>query len=248
MKKNLLFIFSLLYLSPLLSPVYAKKVLMVVTNHEKLGTTGKKTGYFFSELTHPYFKFKEANIEVDFASPLGGIAPMDPKSLKLDDPYNKRFYKNKNLMNKLQNTLSLKEVNPKDYEAIIFTGGHGTMWDFPASKDLKKVTEHIYNEGGVVAAVCHGPAALVNLKRKDGAFLISGVNVTAFSNTEEDLVELTDQMPFLLESELKRKGALFSKAEPWKEKVVVDKRIVTGQNPASASKLGEEVIKLIQKK
>ena len=224
-----------------------KSVLLVVTNHKKLGTTGKMTGYYLPEVTHPYYKFVEAGLKVTFASPKGGKAPMDPKSLDLKDPYNKKFYENKELMKQLDNTIALKDVDPSDYGAIVFAGGHGTMWDFTNSKDLNNVAENIYSNGGVVAAVCHGPAALVNLKGKNGKPLISGVKVTGFTNEEEEIVKLTNQMPFLLETDLKKAGAVFEEAKPWQEKVVVDKRIVTGQNPASASKLGEEVVKLLRK-
>lgn len=222
-------------------------ILMVVTNHETLGTTEKKTGYYLPEVTHPYYKFKKAGFNVTFASPKGGDAPMDPKSLKLDDPLNKKFYENKKLMNQLKNTMALEKIDPNKYQAIVFAGGHGTMWDFPNSTSLNKVAESIYAKGGVIAAVCHGPAALVNLKNEKGEALIKGINVTGFTNKEEELVKLTSQMPFLLEDRLKQTGAKFIAAKPWQESVVVDKRIVSGQNPASASKLGEEVVKLLQK-
>lgn len=227
---------------------FGKNILMVVTNHKALGKTGKVTGYYLSEVTHPYEKFIKAGYKVTFASPEGGAAPMDPKSLKLDDPINKKFYENKKLMAELENTRALGSIDPKKYSAIVFAGGHGTMWDFPKSDDLNKVAEDIYNGGGIVAAVCHGPAALVNLKNKSGEPLIKNVKVTGFTNKEEELVKLTKEMPFLLEDKLKQKGAVFVGANPWQEKVVVDKRVVTGQNPASASKLGAEVVKLLEQK
>ncbi len=224
-----------------------KNVLLVVTNHSKLGKTGKKTGYYLAEVAHPYFKFVKAGLKVTFASPNGGHAPLDPTSLDLKDPENKKFYENKTLMKKLDNTVSLKNVNPKDYQAIVFAGGHGTMWDFPNSKKLNEVAENIYKNGGIVAAVCHGPAALVNLKRENGKYLIDGVKVAGFTNKEEEIVKLTKEMPFLLEDKLKDRGAIFEAAKPWQEKVVADKRIVTGQNPASASQLGKVVVDLLKK-
>jgi putative intracellular protease/amidase len=127
-----------------------------------------------------------------------------------------------------------------------FTGGHGTMWDFPNSKALKEVTKKIYEKGGVVAAVCHGPAALINVKLSNGKYLVSGKKIAAFTNEEEEIVKLTKQMPFLLESKLIERGASFQSTKAWQEKVVVDQRVVTGQNPASASRLGEEVVKLLK--
>ena len=220
---------------------------MVVTNHSDLVGTGKKTGYYFSEVTHPYYKFEKAGLSVDFASPKGGAAPMDPKSLDLKDPLNKKFYEDKKLMKGLENTLSHSSVNPKDYKAIVFSGGHGTMWDFADSQAVSKVSREIYESGGVVAAVCHGPAALVNIKLSNGDYLIKGKKVTGFTNEEEDIVQLSKYMPFMLEDKLKERGAQFEGAKAWSEKVVVDDRLVTGQNPASASELGSKVVELLSK-
>jgi putative intracellular protease/amidase len=224
-----------------------QKVLIVVTNHSTLGTTGKKTGYYLPEVSHPYYKLKSAGFKITFGSPEGGKAPMDPKSKDLKDPLNKRFFMNKKLMGKLDETVSLSDINAADFSAVVFTGGHGTMWDFPNSASLKKITVKIYENGGVVAAVCHGPAALVNIKLSNGKYLLYGKSVTGFTNEEEKIVKLTDQMPFLLESKMIERGANFKKGKAWEEKVVVDQRVVTGQNPASASKLGDEVVKLLRK-
>lgn len=225
----------------------SNKVLIVVTNHSDLVGTGKKTGYYLPEVSHPYYKFIKAGLEVDFASPKGGAAPMDPKSLDLKDPLNKKFYENKDLMGKLENTKSLKAVNPKEYKAIVFAGGHGTMWDFADSEAVSKVSREIYESGGIVAAVCHGPAALVNIKLSNGDYLIKGKKVTGFTNEEEDIVQLSKYMPFMLEDKLKERGALFEGAKAWSEQVVVDERIVTGQNPASASELGNKIVELLKK-
>ncbi len=245
MLKKIILLLSIIY-SGL---IYAdKNVLIVVTNHETLGKTGKKTGYYLPEVTHPYYKFKDAGFDVTFASPNGGYAPMDPKSLDLKDPYNKKFYENEKLMNKLKNTVSLKSVDASKFDAIVFAGGHGTMWDFPNSESLNSLTAKIYEKGGVVAALCHGPAALVNVKLKNGEYLIRNKKTTGFTNEEEEIVKLTNEMPFLLETKLKERGASFNGASPWSENVVVDNRLITGQNPASASKLGEEVVKLLNNK
>lgn len=227
---------------------FSKKVLIVVTNHSELGDTGVKTGYYLPEVTHPFYKFKEAGLKVDFASPKGGKAPMDEKSRDLSDPMNKKFLENSKLMKQLEQTIPLEKINPSDYAAIVFAGGHGTMWDFKDSKWVQKVTSRIYDEGGVVAAVCHGPAALVDIRLSSGEYLISGKSVTGFTNEEEEIVKLTKVMPFLLETSLKKRGASFSKASPWKSHVVVDQRVVTGQNPASAGELGKIVVDLIRKK
>jgi putative intracellular protease/amidase len=223
----------------------SKKVLIVVTNHSDLVGTDKKTGYYLPEVAHPYYKFKKAGLHVDFASPKGGVAPMDPKSLDLKDPENRKFYENKELMGQLENTKSLKNINPKEYRAIVFAGGHGTMWDFADSEEIAKVSREIYESGGVVAAVCHGPAALVNIKLSNGEYLIKGKKVTAFTNEEEDIVQLSKYMPFMLEDKLKERGAVFLGAKAWSEQVVVDGRIVTGQNPASASELGSKIVDLL---
>lgn len=245
MLKKIILLLSIIY-SGL---IYAdKNVLIVVTNHETLGKTGKKTGYYLPEVTHPYYKFKDAGFDVTFASPSGGYAPMDPKSLDLKDPYNKKFYENKKLMDKLKNTVSLENVDANKFDAIVFAGGHGTMWDFPNSESLNSLTANIYEKGGVVAALCHGPAALVNVKLKNGEYLIRNKKTTGFTNEEEEIVKLTKEMPFLLETKLKERGASFNGASPWSENVVVDNRLITGQNPASASKLGEEVVKLLNNK
>jgi len=214
------------------------KVLIVVTNHSDLVGTETKTGYYLSELTHPFYKFKKAGFEVEFASP-------DPKSLDLEDPLNKSFYENKELMRQLENTISLKNINPKKYKAIVFAGGHGTMWDFADSEAISEVSREIYESGGVVAAVCHGPAALVNIKLSSGDYLIKGKRVTGFTNIEEDIVQLSQFMPFMLEDKLKERGAIFEGAKAWTEQVVVDGRIVTGQNPASASELGRQVVDIL---
>lgn len=238
-----LFFFLILLSSSIYS---AERILIVVTNHSQLGNTGVKTGYYLSEVSHPYNNFTNNGFKVDFASPNGGFAPMDPKSRDLQDPLNKKFLSNKEAINSLKNTISLSNINPKLYKAIIFAGGHGAMWDFPNSKALNRVTADIYEAGGVVAAVCHGPAALVNVKLSNGKSLVTGKKVTGFSNEEESVVKLTKVMPFLLETKLKERGAIFFNNKPFEEKVVVDSRLVTGQNPASASKLSKEVIKIIK--
>lgn len=198
-----------------------KKALIVVTSHNKLGNTGRQTGYYLPEVTHPYFKLKEAGFEVDFVSPKGGKAPMDESSKDLEDPENRRFLEDPSLLKRLENTLAPAEIRASDYLAVLFAGGHGTMWDFPQDEWLSKIAATVYEQGGVVAAVCHGPAALINIRLANGRFLVDGKAVTGFSNDEEDAVKLSQLMPFLLESKLIERGARYSKAPLWQENVIV---------------------------
>ncbi|MBD3258552.1 type 1 glutamine amidotransferase domain-containing protein [candidate division GN15 bacterium] len=227
------------------------KVLIVVTSHGEMGDTGKETGFWMSEMTHPYKVITDAGYEVDIASIEGGKAPIDPRSIEGDnanDPANKMFLDNPDMMAKISNTMKLSDVTLTDYRAIVFAGGHGTMWDFPNSKAVQKMTAKMYESGGVVGAVCHGPAALVNVTLSDGTPLLKGKKVTAFTNEEEVAVELDKAVPFMLETKMKERGATFSGAGNWQSNVVVDGRLVTGQNPASAHELGKAVVRLLEQK
>jgi len=222
-----------------------KKILIVVTSHEELGNTGKKTGFYLSEVTHPYDVFTRAGYEVDFVSPKGGKAPMD--GVKLEDPLNKAFLDDPEKVKQVENTLQPSQIEPDDqYDAIFYAGGHGTMWDFPNNEELAQIAANIYDQGGVVGAVCHGPAGLVNIKLADGEYLIKGKTVSGFTNEEEAAVELTEAVPFLLESKLKEQGAEFSKAANFEAHVVTSDRLVTGQNPASAAGVAEQMLQLIE--
>lgn len=221
------------------------KVLIVLTSHSQLGHTGRPTGYYLSEATHPYYKLSAAGYQVEFASPQGGKAPMDPGSRDLSDPENARFLADAALSRKLETTLSSSQVKSKDYSAIIYAGGHGTMWDFPQNRSLAKLASKIYEKGGVVAAVCHGPAALLEIRLSGGRRLIEGRELTSFTNDEESAAGLTREMPFALETELSARGAVFRKAGAWARNVVVSGRLVTGQNPASAAGVGEAVAELL---
>lgn len=225
-----------------------KKVLIVVTSHDKLGTTGKNTGYYLSEVTHPYYQLEKAGFEIDIASPKSGKAPMDETSRDLSDKDNKRFLETPSLITKLNNTKLLANINANEYSAILFAGGHGTMWDFPTNPDISRIAASIYENGGIVAAVCHGPAALVNIQLANGKYLVDGKSLTAFTNDEEDKVNLTQVMPFLLEDKLIGRGADFKKAGLWEQHVIVSDRLVTGQNPASASRVGKEIANLLKSK
>jgi len=226
--------------------IASERVLFVVTSNDRLGTTGRETGYYFSEVTHPYFQIIDAGFEVDIASPKGGLAPMDPRSLKLKDLLNRRFIENPIHMSKLEQTLLLDNIVSNDYSAILFVGGHGGMWDFPQNEIIGELTANIYENGGIAAAVCHGPAALVDIKLSDDSYLVAGKALTSFTNAEEDVKNLTDEMPFLLESKLIERGAIFTKAGIWQEKVVVSDRLITGQNPASAEAVGKAIVTLLK--
>ena len=179
------------------------------------------------------------------ASIKGGKPPIDKDSLDFNDAINKKFWEDASFQDKLANTLKLDDVNPADFDAIFFAGGHGVMWDFADSAAIDKVTREIYERGGVVSAVCHGPAALVNVKLSDGSYLVAGKNLTAFTNGEEEAVQATDIVPFLLESKLKEHGAIHHAAANWSNHVIEDGRLVTGQNPASAAGVGDAVVKLL---
>lgn len=222
-----------------------KRALIVVTSHAKLGDTGKPTGYYLPEVAHPYAALVARGIEVDIASIAGGTAPLDPSSLQLNDPVNKQFWETPATRAKLEQTQPLSKIDPGHYQAVLFAGGHGTMWDFPGSADVQRIAAGIYENGGVVAAVCHGPAALVDVKLPSGQYLVAGRQVAAFSDAEEEAAGLTKVMPFLLQTTLEQRGARYSKAALWKAHVQVDGRLVTGQNPASAAGVGAAVATLL---
>jgi putative intracellular protease/amidase len=241
--KNILISCLLLALVP--SGYAAERILIVVTNHPAMGDTGVPTGYYLSEVAHPWHVFTEAGYKVDFASPRGGFAPMDPKSFDLSDSMNKTFWHTLAAVEGLVSTQDLAQVESSDYAAIFFAGGHGSMWDFPESEAVAHQLAAVYQQGGVVGAVCHGPAALVGVE-VDGKPWVQGKRVASFTNQEERAVELTDVMPFLLETKLEELGAEFVPAANFQINVVVDGRLVTGQNPASAEKAAEAIVQLLK--
>jgi putative intracellular protease/amidase len=222
----------------------AQRVLFVLTSHDTLGNTGKETGFYLSEVTHPEAVFEKAGIEVEFVSPKGGKAPMT--GVDLQDPLDKAFLENAAKVAKVENTLTPHQIDPARYDAIFYAGGHGTVWDFSTNEQLDRTAATIYENGGVVGAVCHGPSGLVNLKLSDGAYLVAGKTVSSFTNEEEAAVGLSDVVPFLLESKLIERGANHTKASNFQPHVVVSDRLVTGQNPASATGVGERMVELLQ--
>lgn len=219
------------------------RVLMVLTSHDRLGETGRATGFYLSEVSHPHQVFSDAGFQVDFASPKGGAAPMD--GVNRDDAINAAFLDNSELMANIQNTLPLSEVDATGYDAIFLAGGHGTMWDFPDDADLQAATAAIYERGGIVAALCHGVVGLINVQLADGRYLVDGKEITGFTNDEEKAVELTYVVPLLLESRLRERGASFTGGPNFKSHVVVGDRIATGQNPASASDVARATAELL---
>lgn len=221
-----------------------KKILFVVTSHDQKGDTGVKTGYYLSEVSHPWEVLHSAGYEIDFVSPKGGKAPVD--GFNMDDPINKKFWDDKVYRNKVENTFKPSKINPKDYIAIHYAGGHGTMWDFTDNEEIAEIARQIYENNGVVSAVCHGPAGLVNIKLSNGKYLVDGKKVNAFTNEEEVAVKLENVVPFLLESKLIERGAKFEKSGLWQKHVTVDQRLVTGQNPQSAEGVGQATLKEIQ--
>jgi putative intracellular protease/amidase len=221
-----------------------KKVLFVLTSHNTKGSTGQPTGWYLSEAAHPWEILHKAGYEVDFVSPQGGKPPVD--GLNLNDAANKSFWEHPTIQSKLEKTYKPYEIKPSDYAAIHYVGGHGTMWDFAENTSLARIASAIYEQGGIVSAVCHGPAGLVNIKLSNGTYLVDGKRVNAFTNAEEVAVQLENVVPFMLETVLRERGAKFQNSALWQEHVEVDERLVTGQNPASARKVGEEVLKLLQ--
>ncbi len=222
-----------------------KKVLFVVTSHDQKGNTGEKTGYYLSEVSHPWEVLHNAGYEVDFVSPKGGKAPVD--GFDLNDPINKMFWENETHRVKVENTMKPSEVNADNYAAIHYAGGHGTMWDFADNKALAEIASKIYENNGVVSAVCHGPAGLINIKLSNGKYLVDGKKVNAFTNEEETAVGLEKVVPYLLESKLKERGAIFEKSGLWQKHITVDQRLVTGQNPQSAEGVGKAVLQELER-
>ncbi len=219
-----------------------KKVLFVLTSHDDLGGR-RKTGYFVGEAAHPWKVLTEAGVAVDLASIQGGAPPQDGRD-ESDETQN-QFLADPRISAQLQDTPRLADVDAAGYDAVLFVGGHGTVWDFPDDPDVARVGRAVWEDGGVVAAVCHGPSALVNITLSDGSHLIDGRTVAGFSNAEESAMGLTDVVPFLLADALESRGATHTAGANFSEHVVVSDRLVTGQNPQSATRVGEEVLALL---
>jgi putative intracellular protease/amidase len=222
----------------------SNRVLFVLTSHDSKGS--KPSGFYLSEATHPHRLLADAGFQIDFVSPKGGKAPLDPDSLDLEDGVNATFWNDPVLRGAVEHTKRPTDVRADDYAGIFFAGGHGAMWDLPDDADLAALTASIYAHGGVVGAVCHGPAALVNVKRPDGEYLLKDMHVAAFTNDEEREVGLEKVVPFLLADRLTERGAHHDPAPNWAINVCVSGRLVTGQNPASATRVGDAMLTMLQ--
>ena len=212
------------------------KILMVITSHDKLGNTGRKTGFWLEELAAPYFVFKDAGAEVVLASPKGGQPPLDPKSNEPNfrTELTRRFEADSAANEQLASTLRLDSVKQKDYDTVFYPGGHGPMWDLAEDKHSVALLESFLAAGKTFAVVCHSTGALRHVKTPDGKVFVEGKTVTGFTNGEEAEVQLTKVVPFLVEDEMMRLGATFSKVKDWGVHTVIDGQLITGQNPASS--------------
>jgi len=221
------------------------KILIVLTSHSQLGNTGHKTGFWLEEFASPYYIFKEAKLEMTLASPKGGQVPLDPKSNESDfqTAATQRFKNDSEAQFLLATTVKLTDISAADYDAVFYPGGHGPLWDLAEDQYSIALIESIYSAGKPVAAVCHAPAVLRHTKSADGYFLIKDKSLTCFSNSEEEAVNLSTIVPFLLEDELKAKGAKYSKAEDWQPYVITDGNLITGQNPASSTAVAQAILK-----
>jgi len=220
------------------------KILMVMTSHDRLGHTGEKTGFWLEEFAAPYYVFRDAGADITLASPAGGQPPLDPKS---DSPEaqtdaTRRFADDVAARAALAQTLKLADVDPADYDAVFYPGGHGPLWDLMTDQVSIALIESMYAAGKPVAAVCHAPAVLLQARARDGSPLVSGKSVAAFSNTEEEAVGLLTVVPYLLETALKEKGATYVRADDWQAFAITDGNLITGQNPASSELVARAVL------
>lgn len=224
------------------------KILMVLTSHDELGSTGKKTGFWLEEFAAPYYVFKDAGAEIILASPKGGQPPLDPKSAEKDSQTKAtgRFNSDAEAQAALAHTVPLKTVLADDYDALFYPGGHGPLWDLAEDRDSIALIETMYAEGKPVAAVCHAPGVLRHAHAADGAPLVQGKVVTGFSNAEEAAVGLVEVVPFLVEDELRKAGGKYSKGGDWQAHVICDGSLITGQNPASSEPAAQAVLKLLR--
>jgi putative intracellular protease/amidase len=225
----------------------SKKILVVLTSHDKLGDTGEKTGFWLEELAAPYYAFLDAGAELTLASPKGGQPPLDPKSNTTDfqTEDTKRFEADEAANAALANTTTLADVNASDFDAVFYPGGHGPMWDLVNDAQSINLIEAFWASGKVVSAVCHAPIALTNTKDANGEYIVKGRKVTGFTNTEEDAVGLTDVVPQLVEDTLIKRGGLFSKIDDWAPYAQKDGNLVTGQNPASSTAVAKLVLETL---
>jgi len=226
------------------------KVLIVLTSHSDLGNTGEKTGFWIEEFAAPYYVLADAGVQITIASPKGGQPPVDPKSelesFQTDATH--RFDKDAELKEKLAHTYKLTDVNADDFDAVFYPGGHGPLWDLSTDKNSVSLIETFYNQGKPVVFVCHAPGALIHAKLPNGDPLVKGKEVTGFSNSEEEAVQLTKVVPFLLENEMEKLGGHYSKGSDWGSYVKEDGLLITGQNPASSEAAAKALLKALKNK
>lgn len=224
--------------------IMTKKILMVLTSHDELGNTGQKTGFWVEEFAAPYYAFIDAGVEVTLASPKGGQAPIDPTSTLEDfqTTATDRYDADNEAQTKIATTVQLSSLNESDFDGVFYPGGHGPLWDLTDNSDSILLIESFLKAGKAVATVCHASAALLNVKNVAGDFAIKGKAVTGFTNSEEEAVQLTEVVPFLLEDELITRGGDYQKAEDWHAFAVQDGLIITGQNPASSTLAAEKLL------
>lgn len=226
------------------------KILIIATSHAQLGTTQKPTGLWAEELAAPFYLFTKSGLHVDIVSILGGEVPFDPRSIDMTDEQPEsvqRLLKDTDLLNRLETTKSVDEINFSQYDAAFLPGGHGTMWDFPFSLTLSKGLSHMAQNGKIIAAVCHGPSGLIEIKLQNGDPFVKGKKVNAFTNAEEEAVGLTTIVPFLLESRLNELGAEFESGPKFEPFAVRDGNLITGQNPMSSELVAKHVVEALEK-
>lgn len=225
------------------------KILMVLTSHDELGTTGKKTGFWLEELAAPYYAFLDAGAEITLASPKGGQPPLDPKSDEPDSQTDetRRFHADSAAQAALASTVRLDTVNQETFDAVFYPGGHGPLWDLANDKQSISLIEQTLQAGKPVALVCHAPGVLRDVKNADGTPLVKGKKVTGFTNSEEEGVGLTDVVPFLVEDVLKQNGGLYSRGDDWQSYTVQDGLLITGQNPGSSAETAKVLLASLAK-
>src|SRR5512133_500701 len=224
------------------------KVLIVLTSHDELGSSDRKTGFWLEEFAAPYYVFKDFGADITLASPKGGQPPLDPKSAGKDfqTAATERFNADPEAQALLAHTIKLSDIAPGDYDALFYPGGHGPLWDLAEDSNSIALIEDMYAHGKPVSAVCHAPGVFRHARTADGSPLVQGKSVTGFSNSEESAVGLTDIVPFLVEDELNKKGGKYSKGADWQHYSVKDGNLITGQNPASSEAVAQAVLAQIE--
>jgi len=224
-------------------------ILFVLTSHSQMGDTGHKTGFWLEEFANPYYVLADAGVQITIATPKGGAAPIDPTS---NLPQNatedtERFYKDEAVQKMINETIALADINFEDYDAVFYPGGHGPLWDLAEDATSAKLIQDFDSANKPIAFVCHAPAALKHVYNEEGEFLVKGKKVTGFSNEEEEAVQLTNVVPFLVEDMLKQNGGLYTRGNLWVAHAVQDGNLITGQNPASSALVAEILLKMLQK-